>query len=203
MQLYLNAEKYIGTPRYTDALEYATKVINAGYTLEPRYADLFLADNHKSNEIIFPVTFDGIHTRTYGGTTFLVFGGIGGSMDPADSGVSTGWGGMRTTKEFVAKFPEDIGGIVVEPNEGNTVQYPKLYVPGEYQGWNGVNTETALSSPLNNKIFEGHVYFPTDNSPFFFTRIPSPEFALRLGDNGANGTLEMNGDTIRAVVSEC
>jgi hypothetical protein len=196
-KLYLNAETYIGTPRYDDALLYAQKVINAGYTLEPRYADLFLADNHKSNEIIFPITFDGVFTRTYGGTTFLVFGGIGGSMDPDDSGVATGWGGMRTTKEFVSKFPDDFGGIIVEPNEGNTVQYPKLYVPGEYQGWNGINTETSLSSVLNNKVFEGHVYFPTDDSPFFFTRVPSTTFALRLGDNGGDGTLEMNGDTIR------
>lgn len=200
-KLYLNAEKYIGTPKYTEALDYATRVINAGYTLEPKYADLFLADNHKSNEIIFPITFDGVYTRTYGGTTFLVLGPIGGSMDPADSGVSTGWGGPRTTKEFVAKFPEDFGGIVVSPNEGNTVQYPKLYVPGEYQGWVGTNTETSLSSALNNKVFEGHVYFPTDNSPFFFTRVPSPDFALKLGDNNGDGTLEMNGDTIRAGVA--
>src|SRR5688572_18773108 len=32
-KLYLNAETYIGTPRYADALTYAQKVINAGYTL--------------------------------------------------------------------------------------------------------------------------------------------------------------------------
>lgn len=197
-KLYLNAETYIGTQRYSDALTYAQKVIDAGYTLEPNYEHLFLADNHNSNEIIFPITFDGVNTRTYGGTTFLVFGGIGGSMDPDDSGVSGGWGGMRTTRQFVEKFPEDIGGIVVEPSEGNTVSYPKLYVPGEYQGWVGTNTETSLSSVQNNKIFEGHVFFPAANSPFFFTRVPSSTFALRLGDNGANGTLEMNGDSIHS-----
>ncbi|MEO5906737.1 MAG: RagB/SusD family nutrient uptake outer membrane protein [Saprospiraceae bacterium] len=195
-KLYLNAETYIGTPRYTDALTVATKVINAGYTLEPEYEHLFLADNHKSNEIIFPITFDGNHTRTYGGSTFLVFAAIGGTMSPAEAGVSGAWGGLRTTRQFVEKFPENIGGIVAEPNAGNTALYPKLYVPGEYQGWVGTNTETALSSMLSNKIFEGHVYFPTDNSPFFFTRVPSASFALRLGDNGGDGTLEMNGDTI-------
>ncbi len=200
-RLYLNAETYIGTPRYTDCVTFCGKIINAGYTLEPDYEDLFLADNHRSNEIIFPITFDGVYTRTYGGTTFLVFGGIGGSMDPAESGVSGGWGGMRTTRQFVEKFPEDIGGIITILNEGNTASYPKLYVPGEYQGWNGTNTATSLSSVLNNKIFEGHVYFPTDDSPFFFTRVPSSTFALRLGDNGGDGTLEMNGDTIRPGVA--
>src|SRR5690606_38179533 len=74
---------------------------------------------------------------------------------------------------------------------------PKLYIPGEYQGWVGTNTQTALASQ-GNMLFEGHVYFPTDNSPFFFTRVPSSTFARRLGDNGGDGTLEMNGDTIRA-----
>lgn len=195
-KLYLNAEVYTGNARYQDCLTYCQKVIQAGYTLEPVYEHLFLADNHKSNEIIFPITFDGINTRTYGGTTFLVFGAIGGSMNPAAAGVSGGWGGMRTTRQLVEKFPEDIGGIIVVPNEGNTATYPKLYVPGEYQGWVGTNTSTALGSELNNKIYEGHVYFPMDNSPFFFTRVPSSTFALRLGDNGADGTLEMNGDTI-------
>ncbi|MFZ1676393.1 MAG: RagB/SusD family nutrient uptake outer membrane protein, partial [Saprospiraceae bacterium] len=200
-KLYLNAETYIGTPRYTDCVTYCQKIINAGYTLEPKYQDLFLADNNRSNEIIFPITFDGVNTRTYGGTTFLVFGGIGGSMKPADSGVSGAWGGMRTTRQFVEKFPKDIGGIITLPNEGKTISYNKLYVPGEYQGWNGTNTATSLSDTLNNKIFEGHVYFPTDNSPFFFTKVPSSSFALRLGDNGGNGTLEMNGDTIRAGIA--
>lgn len=196
-KLYLNAEVYLGTPRYTDCVTYCNKVIDAGYTLEPNYQDLFLADNNKSNEIIFPVTFDGRYTRTYGGTTFLVFGGIGGSMSPADSGASSAWGGMRTTPEFVDKFPKDIGGIVVVPNEGNSAGYPKLYVPGAYQGWDGRNTKTSLASVTNNKIFVGHVYFPTDNSPFFFIRNPSSSLNPHLGDNGGDGTLESNGDTIR------
>jgi hypothetical protein len=117
-------------------------------------------------------------------------------MNPAASGVSGGWGGTRATKQLVQKFPSNIGGIVVVPNEGSTASYPKLYAPGAYQGWDGVNTRTSLASPSNNKIFEGHIYFPTDNSPFFFTRVPSSTFALRLGDNGADGTLENNGDTI-------
>lgn len=195
-KLYLNAEVYVGTPRYTDCVTYCNKIINAGFTLDPDYRNLFLADNHNSDEIIFPITFDGINTRTYGGTTFLISGSLGGSMNPVESGVSDVWGGMRTTRQFVEKFPEDIGGIIVVPNEGNTVSYPKLYVPGAYQGWVGTNTRTSLSAVTPN-MFEGHVYFPEDNSPFFFTRVPTSTFAQRLGDNNADGTLEPNGDTIR------
>ena len=195
-KLYLNAGVYIGTTKYPETLEYCNKIINAGYTLDPEYRNLFLADNHQSPEIIFPINFDGINTRTWGGMTFIIRAGIGGSMDPTASGVVSGWGGTRTTRQFVEKFPDDIGGIILKPNEGSTVRYPKLYVPGAYQDWNAGNTQTSLSSVNSNRIFEGHVYFPEDNSPFMFTTIPS--FALRLGDNNADGTLEMNGDTIRA-----
>lgn len=194
-KLYLNAEVYTGTPRYADCVTYCEKVINAGYALEPEYAHLFLADNHLSDEIIFSAAYDGINTRTWGGMTFIIRAGIGGTMDASESGVASGWAGTRTTKEFVALFPEG-GGIAVEPNEGQTLNYPKIYVPGAYQGWNAGNTATSLSSVNNDKIYEGYKYFPEDNSPFLFTRVPS--FALTLGDNGGDGTLEMNGDTIRA-----
>jgi len=104
--LYLNAKVYTGTDRSTDAITYSAKVINAGYTLEPTYANLFLADNNKSKEIIFPVAFDGNKTRTWGGTTYFVHAPVGGDMNVNDFGVDFGWGGVRTTKTFVAKFPD-------------------------------------------------------------------------------------------------
>src|SRR5699024_2463555 len=64
-KLYLNAEVYTDEQRYGDALEYADKVIESGtYTLEESYQNLFLADNHTANGIIFPITFDGEHTKT-------------------------------------------------------------------------------------------------------------------------------------------
>jgi hypothetical protein len=194
-KLYLNGEAYVGTNRYADCVTYCQKVIAAGYTLDPDYKTLFMADNNKSNEIIFPVTFDGVQTRTYGGTTFIIRAALGGSMLASDFGVDGKWAGTRTTKQFVEKFPVTTD-LIVAPNEGKTGTYTKIYVPGAYQGWNAGNTNTSLSSEHNDKIYEGHVYFPEDNSPFLFTRVPS--FALRLGDNGADGTLEMNGDTIHA-----
>lgn len=196
-KLYLNAEVYVGTPRYADCLSYCEKIIGAGYTLEPDYENLFKADNNKSNEIIFPVTFDGVNTRTYGGTTFIIRAALGGSMVAGDYGVDGKWAGTRTTKEFVAKFPVT-SDVIVAPNEGKTASYTKVYVPGEYQGWNAANTSTSLSAEHSNKIFEGHVYFPGDNSPFLFAKFPSLSASSRLGDNGADGTLEANGDTIRA-----
>ena len=107
--LYLNAEIYIGTPKYTEAVTYSAKVIAAPYALDPTYANLFVADNHKSNEMIFAVAFDGTKTRSWGGTTFLVHAPVGGDMDVNDFGIDFGWGGLRTTKALVQKFT-DISG---------------------------------------------------------------------------------------------
>ena len=108
-KLYLNAEVYTGTKKYTEALTYSKKVIDAGFTLDTKYANLFLADNNKSKEIIFPITFDGLNTKTWGGMTFLVHAPVGGSMNPAEFGIGGGWGGVRTTKNIVQKFPDATG----------------------------------------------------------------------------------------------
>lgn len=109
-KLYLNAPVYkAGTEKYTEAITYASKVINAGFQLEPQYKNLFLADNHNSQEIIFPVVFDGLKTRTWGGMTYLVHAAVGGNMNPAQFGINGGWGGLRTTKNIVNLFPDPNG----------------------------------------------------------------------------------------------
>jgi hypothetical protein len=109
-RLYLNAQVYTGTARWNDAVAYSAKVIQSGaYSLEPTYANLFLADNNNSKEIILPVTYDGTRTKTYGGMPFLIHAAIGGSMNPNDFGVNGGWGGNRTTKGLVNQFSDPSG----------------------------------------------------------------------------------------------
>jgi len=109
-KLYLNAEIYTGTERNTDCITYCKKIIDGGYSLEPDYSYLFLADNDLArNEVIFPVAFDGAFTKTWGGTTFLVHAGVGGDMNPEEFGIDGGWGGTRTTSAFVNKFEDSSG----------------------------------------------------------------------------------------------
>jgi SusD family len=194
-KLYLNAEVYTGRDKYNEALQYSEKVINAGYALEPVYKNLFLADNQKSNEIIFPVNFDGVRTRTWGGMTFIIRAGIGGSMNPVESGVVSGWGGTRTTRQMAEKFPSDLTGIKVDFNQGQTASYPKVYVPGSHQGFDATQTSNSLASVASNKIYEGYKYFPDNNTEIYFTQISS-NTAPKFGDNGADGTLETNGAKI-------
>lgn len=111
-KLYLNAEVYTGTAKYTEAITYCNKIIAIpGYSLVGTYRFMFLADNNatSNSEVIFPVTFDGNKTRTWGGTTYLVHAPIVGSMSPGTHGVDFGWGGLRTTKQFVQKFADPSG----------------------------------------------------------------------------------------------
>ena len=108
-KLYLNAQVYTGQPKFTEAVTYAGKVIGGGYSLDPQYSRLFLADNNTSPEMIFPITFDGTRSKNYGGMTYLVHAQIGGKMNVADFGVSSAWAGNRTTKNLIAQF-SDISG---------------------------------------------------------------------------------------------
>ncbi|MFN0015205.1 MAG: SusF/SusE family outer membrane protein, partial [Saprospiraceae bacterium] len=191
-KLYLNAQTYINRDRNTDCITYCNKVISAGYMLEPKYANMFNADNHNADGIILSINFDGKRTQTYGGTTFLCHAAVGGSMKPGDFGLDGGWGGLRVTKALVQKFPATGNSIVVAPNAGAT--YPVIYVPGGYQGWNPA-AANQLSSKNNDNTYEGYVYLPDANSEFKFTL--GPNWDNNFGDTGANGTLEPGGDNLK------
>ena len=96
-KLYLNSQVYTGTARNAEALAAVQAVIGSGaYSIDPSYQHLFLADNNTSREIIFPIPFDGTHTQSYGGTTFLVHAAVGGNMNAANFGIDGGWYGLRT-----------------------------------------------------------------------------------------------------------
>jgi hypothetical protein len=103
-KLNLNAEVYIGTAKWVETMADCQRIIDAGFSLEPTYGYNFMADNDLSPEMIFVATFDGNHTRTYGGTTFLVHSHLGGSMVPANFGTTSPWAGNRGTFNWANKF---------------------------------------------------------------------------------------------------
>lgn len=192
-KLYLNAEVYIGQNRYSDAATYADKVATASYSLDPTYANLFKADNNTADGIIFPISFDGNNSRTWGGMTFVCHAAVGGSMSPAEFGLDGGWGGTRTTSGLVDKFPATTGGsVIVSPNDGNA-SYPRIYVPGSFQGWDPANPTTVMTSPESDDNYEGFFWFDA-GTEFKFT--PANNWDNSWGDTGADGTLDDNGDNI-------
>jgi len=192
-KLYLNSEVYTGRKLFSECANYSQKIITAGFTLDPNYSHLFLADNNTAQGVIFPVAFDGIRSRTFGGTTFMVHASVGGSMNAGDFGIDNGWGGTRTTSALVGKFPAIGGGsVIVAPNPGNTT-YPVIYVPGGYQSWTPASA-AQLASAANDNTYEGYIYFPADQKEFKITL--GPDWSNNLGDNGADGTLEPNGTNL-------
>ncbi len=104
-RIYLNAAVYTGTPEYDSAITYCNKVINVGYTLHPKYSELMLADNNlNTDEFIFTIPYDGTHTQTYGGTTFLVNGPAGIPHSVSGGALAGTWNCIRVTQQFVGLF---------------------------------------------------------------------------------------------------
>jgi hypothetical protein len=125
-RIYLNAQVYTGTARWTDAITYSSKVIAAGYSLIPKYDNLFLADNNlNTSENIFNIEYDGNTAQGYGGTTFMTHAPVGGTMPGSLFGVSGGWAGLRVTSNLVNLFPAD----TVTSLQGNEKYFPNLGNP--------------------------------------------------------------------------
>lgn len=60
--LYLNAEVYVGTPKYAQAVTATNEIINSGaYSLEANYFANFSIDNAGSNENIWVIPYDQVN----------------------------------------------------------------------------------------------------------------------------------------------
>lgn len=195
-KLYLNAQVYTGQDKNSECITYCNKVINAGYSLAPKYENNFLADNNTSPEMIFPITCDGSFTRSYGGMTYLIHAAIGGTMPADEYGVGGGWGGIRTTSAFVNKFSPGKKFIGKYKSKNNFEEYPKLQVPGSYQGWAPGDNTTVLASVNSDDKYEGYLNFPDANTDFKFLK------GQAWGDpdwGGADGILVAGGSNIKAI----
>ncbi|WP_126973583.1 RagB/SusD family nutrient uptake outer membrane protein [Gynurincola endophyticus] len=65
VELYLNAEKWTGTPRWNDVVTYSDKLINGEggaqngtMELDANITDTYVPDNHLSKEVIFSIVYD-------------------------------------------------------------------------------------------------------------------------------------------------
>jgi hypothetical protein len=155
-----------------------------------------MADNDQADGIIFPVTFDGTHTRTWGGMTTLIHAAVGGDMNPADYGIEGAWAGLRVTKEAVSKFI-DITALKSTKSVRSiksASDYPVIYVPGAHQGWDPAAAPT-LGSVNSDDIYDGYVWFD-EGIEFKFTQ--GPNWDVNWGDDGADGTLEPDGANLVA-----
>ena len=115
-RLALNSEVYTDgqVKDYQKAIDYCDKIINSGkYGLSREakngysgYQQLFMGDNdcnpEAMKEIIFPIRQDGMKTRQYGGTTYLVSAATIGGMPYASTGDP--WKCFFARENMVEKF---------------------------------------------------------------------------------------------------
>ncbi|MDZ7660092.1 RagB/SusD family nutrient uptake outer membrane protein [Fodinibius sp.] len=203
-KLYLNAEVYIDEARYDDAVTYANNVIDqGGYTLESDYGNLFRADNHEANGVIFAIPFDGVNTQTFGGTTFIAHAAVGGSMNIQNFGLDAAWAGHRVTPQFADKLDngDRFNGYMTENPDGDD----EIYIPGGYQSGSGYTNDWSpadappLVSDNNDDIYTGYFYVNSAGVEFKFKANQDPnDWTENWGDNEGDGTLELGGDNLVA-----
>jgi hypothetical protein len=150
-RMYLNAQVYTGTQRYTDAITYSKKVIGANYSLIPNFTNLMLADDNlnsipgggSTGEFILTINYDGVKTQGYGGSQYLTHAPVGGSMPTAKFGISGGYSGSRTTSNIISLFPAPATTDGSQfPNNGNADTRAQFWYPGQNLVINDVTSFT-------------------------------------------------------------
>jgi len=76
------------------------------------------------------------------------------------------------------------------------VDYPYIYVPGSYQGWDPSNETTIIYSLKSDNKYEGYMYFVDANVEFKYCE--TPNWSQNWGDNDADGTLEKDGANLKS-----
>lgn len=200
-KLYLNYESWTGTAKYSECVTYSNNVINSGYSINmtdangngTAYDELFLADNDTNGaqeEFIFALNFDGLQSQTYGGTTFLVHGSVGGTMNPNEFGINGGWGGYRTTSAMVEKFEvQEIDVNALNSSLGGTLSDWGLVGDATENSWDGPDMEMYETSTnqfsLYASLTSGEMKFRFDE-----------DWGNNYGDNDTDGSLEPGGANI-------
>lgn len=169
-KLYLNAEVYIGEEKYDEALIYINKIIEAGYELDEKYSYLFGADNDLSNEIIFPIIFDGKRATSYGGTTYLMAASYGSDMSPASNfGMAQSWSGLKATENLVNKFEEnDKRALFWSDKRTLTNEHLNDFNSGySVIKYTNIKRSDPLNSSVENREFGSDEQFPDTDFPFY------------------------------------
>jgi len=169
-KLYLNAEVYTGTARYSDALTFADRVItDGGFTLATDFESLFSADNENSTEIIYPLIADADISQSFGNTTYIVNGSLNTETMPiANFGATEGWGGHRSSKAWYGLF----GDLTTSTDTRASLFWTEghNFEMADYKEW----TDGYPSTKFRNTNFSGGV---------LTTKFSSTDFPLfRLAD---------------------
>lgn len=188
-RLYLNAEVYTGTPKYTECITYSNKVINVGYQLEPTYADMFKADNGNSKEMIFPIRYEGADTQTWGGMTFLICSTVPSALQ-TDINAQGAWQGNRARPALLTTFKKQsayaddnrVNMLKSDLTENQSIIDPTSYKNGiPVVKYSNVNKDGSL--PASNIVYTDFPLFRLGEIYLNYA-----EAVLRGGTGGSSTT---------------
>ncbi|GMQ29886.1 SusE domain-containing protein [Algoriphagus confluentis] len=84
--------------------------------------------------------------------------------------------------------------LSVTPYDATTT-FPVMYVPGDYQGWDPTNEMTVIYSENFDNKFKGIVHIIGGTREFKVNETNS--WDINYGDDGGNGTLDLNGQNLK------
>ena len=181
-RMYLNAEVYTGTARYTDCIAACNRIIASGYQLADDYAELFMADNGQNpranGEIIFPVLFDGQTTQSYGMAAVILGSRSSGDFADVPAGISGGWDGFRGTPELVRMFEFQDN---AHPKADEILDKRGIF----YDKNRSVDITTSVTGTFTTEGWSVYKYtnLQSNGQPGSNTTFPDTDFPMfRLGD---------------------
>lgn len=158
-KMYLNAEVYIGTPKYNECMTQCQNIMSGGYTLNTNYLHNFTADNDTSNEMIFTLQSDGVKTQNYGATTVIINGQVGSfEGNGSEFGVG-GWGGaLRLRKQLVQKFDggafaTDVRNTITDNAGGRPIDIAVITNAGQGHILHKFSNKTSTGTPGPSSTF--------------------------------------------------
>lgn len=96
-----------------------------------------------------------------------------------------------------AKVSDDVTQLISDPVSLSiltlevVVDYPLLFIPGDYQGWAPEDSTTIIFSLNSDMKYEGFIWFSIDDALFKFT--DGPSWDINWGDVELDGILDAGG----------
>ena len=185
-RMYLNAEVYAGTNRYTDCITACNNILSSDdYELADKYAELFMANNGENadarKEIIFPVIADGNTTQSYG-IGAIILGSRSGSEGTIENyGCNGGWDGFRATGNLVRVFNYDAEESAWTSENLNAFDNRAIF----YSEGRSLDITTSAIGTFTEEGWAVYKYsnLNSDGTPGKNTTFPDTDFPLfRLGE---------------------